>query len=218
MSDLEIIEKAIRDINGIHRSISEDHFDKKENIINLKKFEIKDCISSEGIDSDFLEYINEYHSKLNLVIAYSDFEYDYASSDGRIRVKQKESIQNKILHYYLTNNNGEIPIQKCLNDMLGFRLTFDCFDPCTDEFINMMTSLKSELTLMKWYNRNKEGYKGTHIYFKNSKNIYFPWELQIWNSSDSKLNELSHSEHKSKRNYINWPRQYKAGRLRKDDE
>lgn len=218
MSDLEIIERAIKDINGIHKSISEDHFDKKKDIINLKNLEIKDCISSGEIIPSFLDYINEYHSKLNLVIAYSDFEYDYAKSDGRMRVKQKESIQNKLLYYYLTNNNGEIPVQKCLNDMLGFRLIFDCFDPCADDFINMMSSLKSELTLMKWYNRDKDGYKGTHVYFKNGKNVYFPWELQIWSSSDSELNEHSHSEHKSKRSYIDWPKQYKAGKLRKDDE
>lgn len=218
MKALEVIEKAIKEINDIHRSISEDHFELKNNTFNLKSFLVKDCISSEEISPEFLEYINEYHNKLNLVIAYSDFEYEYDDSDARIRVKQKESIQNKLLAYYLTKNGGKIPVQKCLNDMLGFRLVFSDFDPDSVAFKEMMANLKSELSLMKWYSRDKEGYKGTHIYFKNGDNIYFPWELQIWNKADSKSNEDAHDEHKAKRSYITWPKEYKAGSLRKDEE
>lgn len=218
MSYLQVIERAIKDINGVHKSISEDHFDSKIDTINLKNFRVKNCISSGEITPSFLDYIHEYQAKLNFVIACSDFEYDYVENDGRMRVKQRESIQNKLLHYYHTNNNGEIPVQKCLNDLLGFRLIIDDFNPFDKSLEQMIENLKSELTLMKCYNRDKDGYKGTHVYFKNGKNVYFPWELQIWSKCDSETNEISHAEHKSKRGYINWPKQYEEGNLREDDK
>lgn len=218
MNYLEVIEKAIRDINGIHEELSESYFTNEFESINLKKHRIETVISSDGIKPVFLEYLHEYQTSLNTVMACSDFEYDYEDNDGRIRVKQRESVQNKLLYYYKTNSDGKIPLQKCLNDLLGFRLIFEDFDSSTLEFEEMMNRLKNELSLMKWYSRDDGSYKATHVYFKNGNNIYFPWELQIWNSHDSDANETSHAEHKAKRNYINWPKQYVEGDLREENK
>ena len=40
------------------------------------------------------------------------------------RVKALNSIQYKIENYRLNHENGKIPIKKCLNDLLGFRIIF----------------------------------------------------------------------------------------------
>ena len=37
-----------------------------------------------------------------------------------MRIKQKESVRNKLYHYQINHNQGEVPIQKCLNDLLDF--------------------------------------------------------------------------------------------------
>lgn len=219
--NLKLLEQAIRDINDIHKNVSEDHFFPPEDLnlppINLKKRTISHFINSNKINEDFIEYINVYHAKMNLIIAYSSFDADYVNWDARMRVKQKESIQNKLIHYYMTNEDGNIPIQKCLNDLLGYRLIIDNFDPNNSDFKKLIEKLKNELSLMKCYTRDKDGYKATHIYFKNGENIFFPWELQIWATEDAESNEISHSEHKSKREYINWPKVYKEANIRKGD-
>ncbi|WP_211349797.1 hypothetical protein [Vibrio tasmaniensis] len=51
---------------------------------------------------------------------------------------------------------------------------------------------QDELDLKNWYVRDKEGYKGLHINFKNRSNFYFPWELQIWDRDDLESNVENH--------------------------
>ena len=55
--------------------------------------------------------------------------------------------------------------------------------------------------------RIKEGYRGYHIYFKQEKNIYFPIELQVWDSEDEINNYKSHKIYKE--DYISWSEKYK---------
>lgn len=215
--NFELLRKSIFDINELHKTISEDHFSNTS--YNLRNMSVKDVVISNKVSSEFLEYIDEYYEKLNLVIAYSDFDVDYKDWDGRIRLKQKESIQNKLLYYYSNHEDGRIAIQKCLNDLLGFRLILDEFHSTSEEFKMFMEEVKTNIQLMRWYNRDRDGYIATHIYFKNMNNKYFPWELQLWNTENAISNEISHAEHKAKREYIIWPKKYKEGTLsRKDDE
>jgi len=54
--------------------------------------------------------------------------------------------------------------------------------------------------LKNWYLRDKEGYKGLHVYFKNKNNFYFPWELQIWDAADVEMNITIHE--RFKRNFL----------------
>lgn len=44
------------------------------------------------------------------------------------------------------------------------------------------------------------GYIGIHIYFKNSSNFYYPWELQVWDEKDAKANIENHMAYK--RNFV----------------
>lgn len=216
--DLKLLNKSIREINELHKSISEDHFS-GSCLYNLKRIEVRDVVDSNKVSNEFLEYIDKYYEKLNLVIAYSEFDFEYKILDGRIRLKQKESVQNKLLYYHNQHDGGKMPIQKCLNDLLGFRLSMNNFDGASAEFNCFMREVESEIPLMRWYNREKDGYIGTHVYFKNQNNTFFPWELQLWSSENATSNEAAHAEHKAKRSYIIWPKKYKEGiLLRKEDE
>lgn len=215
--NFELLRNSIMDINGLHKSISEEHF-MQQNNWNLRKIQVKDVVFGNKISDDFLLHIEKYYEKLNFVIAYSDFDHEYRLWDGRIRLKQKESVQNKLFYYCKDHADGKVSLQKCLNDLLGFRLIIDDFNCETEEFKIFMESIEDEISLMRWYTRDKQGYVGTHVYFKNNNNLFFPWELQIWNKKHSETNEKSHAEHKAKRGYITWPKQYKEGILRKEDD
>ena len=83
------------------------------------------------------------------------------------------------------HKNGKIPINKCLNDFLGFRIFVDDLESIYDSL--QKSSIKNQKIRM--YLREDGDYKGIHLYFKNGKNVYFPWELQIWDIKDSILNE-----------------------------
>lgn len=210
------LENAICDINKLHKEISREYL--IDNSFNLRKIRVKDVVeNSSKISKEFLDYIDKYYAGLNAALISSNFEYDYSEWDARIRIKQKESVINK-LHYYFCNHvNGKTSIQKCLNDLLGFRLIIDDFNFNSLDIQNFFEDIKCEQNLMKWYTRDKEGYKGTHIYFKNVSNFYFPWELQIWNTAYARSNEISHELHKAKRNYIMWPEQYKTASLKEEE-
>lgn len=215
--NLNLLEEAIRDINELHRKFSalfyEDLFTSR---FNLKSTTVNNVLFEQKFDANFLEYIEKYHGELNNYIwIENNFIEKYEDLDARIRVKQKDSIYNKIVFYGEKNEAGKIPIQKCLNDLLGFRLVFDNLNCADSQYINLMENLKKELKLMRWHNRDVEGYKGFHIYFKNKNNLFYPWELQLWNRRDASINEKSHKEHKSKRDYFSWPQKYKEGKIEK---
>ena len=215
--NLYLLEDAVRDINELHKNFANVFYDSfYSSKFNLKNVTINNVLFEQKFNSSFLEYLDIYHRELNNYIwIKSDFSEKFLFWDARIRVKQKDSIYNELIFYGEKVERGRIPIQKCLNDLLGFRLIIDDFD-CTDKsYKNLLASLKTDLNLMKCYDRNVDGYKGSHIYFKNKNNFYYPWELQLWNSSDAKLNEKSHKGHKSKRDYLNWPKKYKEGRIQK---
>lgn len=213
MESFDTIEKIVREINQMHSEFSKKHFNEIEKPYHLRRTEVRSIIDNETICDRFLEYIENYQKKVNLVIVFSDFEYDYALLDGRLRIKQKESIQNKLIHYFHKTEGGKMGIQKCLNDLLGFRIIIDNLDVKSDELVKMLDMLKEELSLMRWYNRDDSGYKGIHIYFKNRNNNFFPWELQIWNRDDAIKNEESHKVHAAKRSYTTWPKEYNEATL-----
>ena len=50
--------------------------------------------------------------------------------------------------------------------------------------------------LKKSYLRDKDGYVGSHIYFKNKSNLYYPREVQLWDQKDVNSNIASHIKYK----------------------
>jgi ppGpp synthetase/RelA/SpoT-type nucleotidyltranferase len=112
------------------------------------------------------------------------------------RVKTRESIDDKISRF--GTREDQYPVNNWLNDIFGARIIV-----VNDEIKSVMEVLddwQDELNLKNWYLRDKEGYRGLHIYFKNKSNFYFPWELQIWDEQDLLSNIRNHE--KFKRNFM----------------
>lgn len=89
-------------------------------------------------------------------------------------------------------------VNNWLNDIFGTRIILSSHEILS--IMNMLDDWHDELNLKNWYLRDKEGYRGLHIYFKNKSNYYFPWELQVWGSNDLQSNIQNYE--KCKRNFI----------------
>ncbi|MDU8924661.1 hypothetical protein RYD26_07020 [Pasteurellaceae bacterium LIM206] len=98
-------------------------------------------------------------------------------------------------------------IERLINEINKVYLAFskDYFETGKVEKVNLKHTLAKKYGLKIWYLRNKDDYIGIHIYFKNSSNFYYPWELQVWDNKDAERNIQSHINYK--RNFIN---KYKA--------
>jgi ppGpp synthetase/RelA/SpoT-type nucleotidyltranferase len=86
------------------------------------------------------------------------------------RVKKRESIDDKIARY--SERDNQYPVNNWLNDIFGVRIILT--KPEIAEVVEELDKWQDELGLESWYLRDKEGYKGLHIYFKNRSNFYFP--------------------------------------------
>lgn len=206
----EDIVHIITDINKLHYSFS-------VGLSGLLNFNLKKSVGSvvvnNSINRDFQELINSYKAELNSkIVKISDIQNKFIGI--RYRIKQAESISEKLLYYIGEEHEcGKIPLNKCLNDFLGFRIL-------VDDLCSVYHTLKNDdrvTVITKMYLRNDGNYKGVHLYFKNKNNKYFPWELQIWEIKHSALNEKSHKEHKQKRKYISLPQNYFDASLEKEE-
>lgn len=90
-----------------------------------------------------------------------------------MRLKSLASLQNKIEKYYRGKLSGRIPIQKCVNDILGFRIILK--QDCSQEpsFIQMCDDHKRNNIIRKYYFKDDSGYRGMHIYFNAQSNLFF---------------------------------------------
>ena len=87
----------IEEINTFHLNFSINFFSEIDSRMNLKKKQVRHVLDEEkNILKDFLSYIENYSIALNEEIAINEFGYDYSNWDFRVRVKQQESIQNKL--------------------------------------------------------------------------------------------------------------------------
>lgn len=201
---------VICDIKSLHEMVSRD-FEFKDTVPNLASKQVKDYVFRElkTLDSGFLILIKQYLGLASNTIINNDMEFRYSDLEIRSRVKQYESIVNKLLYYTVDlEQQGSVSVNKCLNDLLGFRIHLPGFDHANNNIVEICKELHSSYSYkIVGRNSSKEDYRATHVYFYGN-NRFFPWELQIWNSSDSQTNEESHKMHKSKRAYIDWPQLY----------
>lgn len=209
--DYETVVKIIQEIRKLHFHFSNN----LEEILtyNLKKT-IDKVASVEGVNSDFQELLDRYKAKLNqFTVFLLSLHLRYPGI--RYRVKQSESIREKII-YYLgpEHEDGKVSINKSLNDLLGFRIFVENLEII---YTNLCKDNEVKKIINRMYMRNKDGYLGLHIYFKNNNNKFFPWELQIWCVDNIKSNEQSHKEHKQKRHYISIPQNYHDADLEKEE-
>ena len=104
------------------------------------------------------------------------------------RVKTRESIDDKIDRYALQED--QYPVNNWLNDIFGARIVLTAEE--IEQVMMCLDDWQEALGLKNWYFRDKEGYRGLHVYFKNRSNFYFPWELQIWDIADKNSNIRNH--------------------------
>ncbi len=108
------------------------------------------------------------------------------------RVKTLESIDDKIARF--SENTDQYPVNNWLNDIFGARIIVNTAE--VDTISEQLDEWQEKYGLKNWYFRDKDGYRGLHIYFKNKSNFYFPWELQVWDEKDELSNIETHEKYK----------------------
>lgn len=185
---------------------------------NLKKKQIRHITDITYLPDDsgvflitesFYNLLKTYTERLKGVLAKTDLEFDFYDLDFRARIKEPASIVGKIKFYRVgKSEEGKIAIQKCLNDLLGFRITIDSFEHNSKSLITLSEELlKPYSNMVVIRDASKGDYKATHVYFFGESNKYFPWELQIWKKCDALNNDKSHTIHKQE--YTEWAKIYK---------
>lgn len=117
--DYEIVVDIIQEINELHKLFS-------LNVQHLLNYNLKKTIdhiaTKDGVHPEFQQLINEYKFELNkLTVDLLQLQHQFPGV--RYRVKQSEPIYEKILYYLGTEHeHGKVPINKSLNDFLGFRI------------------------------------------------------------------------------------------------
>lgn len=186
MDKINQVQQLVSEINRLHYDFSRDYFESGK----IEKINLSRTISNVPIPQIY-RYRLTLHESINdyLMTADIDIKYFY-------RVKTRESIDDKIERY--TNREDQYPVNNWLNDIFGARIILNADDIAT--VMSLLDDWQDELNLKNWYLRDKEGYRGLHVYFKNRSNFYFPWELQIWDETDMLSNIENHE--KFKRNFL----------------
>jgi hypothetical protein len=186
INKIDQTKQLISEINRLHCEFSNDYFEVgKIDKVNLSK----------TINHVPLPHIYKYrlilHESINDYLMSADIEMKYF-----YRVKTSESIDDKIKRF--SSRDDKYPVNNWLNDIFGARIVLNINE--ITSIMDLLDRWQDELNLKNWYFRDKEGYRGLHIYFKNRSNFYFPWELQIWDLEDVQNNIQNHE--KFKRNFI----------------
>lgn len=194
-------------------------FSYKMQRINFKNKCIKHIydVKNNELDSKFLELIRRYYDLIE------DFHLEIKVKLSKIRVesriKEFESLLNKI-HQKSCNDGGNYPINKIVNDVLGFRLIDINYSNNIEEIYRYIDSEDEliDMNRIKVIKRDiikkKSYYKGTHIYFRGYNNYCIPIELQIWDKKNEKMNRESHKKHKQR--YIDTIEGYRLLNVRKE--
>jgi len=186
MDKISQIKQLVSEINRLHRDFSRDYFETGK----IAKINLSRTIAHIPA-SHVYTYRLTLHESINdyLMTADIDIKYFY-------RVKTRESIDDKIVRYSICED--QYPVNNWLNDIFGARIILTADE--IKSVLDFLDDWQDELSLKNWYLRDKEGYCGLHIYFKNKNNFYFPWELQIWDAENVQSNIKNHE--KFKRNFM----------------
>lgn len=213
------IQKLITEIHELHNSFSASWIEKAKKLelelLNFNKKQVRhisSVVEERGaflVDNMFYRLIKSYMNELEIFTVTSDLEFDYTELDLRTRIKQNESVVNKLKYYRIgKEGKGAFNLNKCLNDLFGIRIIVEDFDHNCKHFKDLCDGLNVEYNnKVRMMNSSKNGYYATHIYFYGEQNNYFPWELQVWNKNDMSSNVTSHASHKQE--YTAWAGIYK---------
>jgi hypothetical protein len=186
MDKISQVKQLVSEINRLHREFSNDYFETGK----IEKINLSRIIKHVPVPHIY-KYRLTLHECINdyLMTANINIKYFY-------RVKTRESIDDKIERF--SSREDQYPVNNWLNDIFGVRIILT--DDEIKSVMDLLDDWQDKLSLKNWYLRDKEGYRGLHIYFKNKSNFYFPWELQIWDTKDIQSNIQNHE--KFKRNFI----------------
>ena len=165
---------------------------------NMKKNLVENLYNDENLFLYVLKYrdfisskVDDMHDKVN----------NLGIENVTFRIKTVNSIQYKIKNYTKTHEYGKIPINKCLNDLLGFRII--C--PKNINFDSIFQIVEEKFDNIKCISGSKGEYVAVHLYFGKGNNYVFPWELQIWDKSHEESNYSSHFKYKQ--SYTKWEKE-----------
>ncbi|NLC65722.1 MAG: hypothetical protein GX752_02115 [Clostridium sp.] len=202
---------SIDDYNKIIRLFDDSYkeFSKKwnsSNSINMKRRTIYDIHDDETdfINDEFSLIIKEYYNYCNIFMIEQKINLKSVTNKNiRARIKDIDSLMAKI-HKKRFEKNGRFPINKVINDIVGFRIIDSNFEQNNKKKLLKLIKELTDKGKIKIRILNREGkeYKATHIYFKGINNYCFPIELQIWDEADKETNIKAHNLYKQ--NYINY--------------
>lgn len=197
---MDELERLVKFIHNEYNTLNEKWKNQDQyTSLNMKKTRVEDIYLNDKI----LDYVYEYIAFLKTNTMDMEFmsnEMKKLGINSKVnnRIKALNSIQLKIEKYKNSPEKGKIPINKCLNDLLGFRII------CNKD-INYQDVLKlkqEKFPFLKCINAKRGEYRAIHIYFGKEDNKNFQWELQVWNKCMERSNLISHAKHKQE--YIKW--------------
>lgn len=110
------------------------------------------------------------------------------------RVKEWDSLTDKVDRYMNRSEKGKVPLKKCLNDTVGFRLCLTA-SPDREQLLQALKTVFCDSTRFRCTDAMKNDYTAIHVYIQES-NFSPSWELQIWNGEDRENNLISHKTYK----------------------
>ncbi|WP_455683245.1 hypothetical protein [Thomasclavelia sp.] len=180
---------------------------RKYNLKNKKVKHVIDDITDININStedvfdfEFLELLKLYNTHLVYFTLMFNFRLDESKFEYAQRIKADNSIFSKLATYRTSVRHqfGEIPLNKCINDLFGMRIIVKNGNidyNIIENYCNM------HVPKIKFINSSKFDYHAYHVYFRID-NFSFPWELQIWEKKYEQSNRDSHAKHKQ--DYVQW--------------
>lgn len=190
-------------INWNYNNYCKEWLNGVEKKLNLKRLQIRDIYTSDVIKSqeiprEFEKYMCSFMK--NLDDLYMDILYDMEKSlylfekvNFMGRIKKQESISEKI-HRKIKEEDGTFPVNKYLNDLLGFRIIDHHYKENIHIIKELINSYRDEINIMGKFRENK-GYEAYHIYLKYS-NHTFPIEIQVWDKEKEQSNIQHHKVYK----------------------
>ena len=123
-------------------------------------------IEGNGLIETVIEY-DRYLTNLEELRVLS--EYDSPGFIVNARIKAQNSILDKLDDYCTySDHKGEVPVNKCFNDLFGIRIITDCQDLTYEDIEQCVRPYDCLLIEDKSFSKgvSKENYIAVHIYFK----------------------------------------------------
>lgn len=205
--EISCLQRIIKEIFKRYQQYSKEYETSETEKINLKRKCIYHFLEKENeiLDSNIFREIENFKNLIDQEASSFLIDEEISILNTDRRIKNDKSIYNKLLKYRMGPEEGKIPIQKCLNDLLGYRfiftnnINFDDLYDCLKGIVEKDKELNSKVRVL---DSSKNNYKAIHLYFKGVSNCTFPCELQVWLNDDDKTNKQSHKLYKQ--DYLNW--------------